>query len=146
MIFLSETGPMQWKIGQHCHYWWPGALAPGHQKPQCWVRTYAFPAVYGLSSSLHVTRIYQIIFIYLLKKLLLHIQHICNTLGPEQNVYCFKENIFRCIVLKEFCLKFLLKIVQTSALIKVMAWCWRDNKLLSEPVVTQSSDICFTGF
>ena len=40
MIFLSETGPIQWVFVQHCGYWWPGALAP--------VCTHAFPTVYGL--------------------------------------------------------------------------------------------------
>ena len=25
---------------QHCGYWWHGALAPGHQYPQCWVRNH----------------------------------------------------------------------------------------------------------
>ena len=29
--FLYETGPIQWMFSQHCGYWWPGALAPGHQ-------------------------------------------------------------------------------------------------------------------
>ena len=33
---------------QHCGYWWPGALAPGHQYPQCWESSHAFTAVYGL--------------------------------------------------------------------------------------------------
>ena len=28
---LYETGPIQWMFSQHCGYWWPGALAPGHQ-------------------------------------------------------------------------------------------------------------------
>ena len=27
----SETNPMQWIFGRDCGYWWPGALAPGHQ-------------------------------------------------------------------------------------------------------------------
>ena len=30
-ISLYETGPIQWMFNQHCGYWWPGALAPGHQ-------------------------------------------------------------------------------------------------------------------
>ena len=30
-FFLYETGPIQWMFSQHCGYWWPGALAPGHQ-------------------------------------------------------------------------------------------------------------------
>ena len=30
-IVLYETGPIQWMFSQHCGYWWPGALAPGHQ-------------------------------------------------------------------------------------------------------------------
>ena len=28
---LYETGPLQWLFSQRCGYWWPGALAPGHQ-------------------------------------------------------------------------------------------------------------------
>ena len=40
---------MQGLIGQPCGYWWPGASAPGHQYPQCWVGTHAFPDVYGLT-------------------------------------------------------------------------------------------------
>ena len=31
VIFLYETDPIQWMFSQHCGYWWPGALAPGHQ-------------------------------------------------------------------------------------------------------------------
>ena len=30
-MILYETGPIQWLFSQHCGYWWPGALAPGHQ-------------------------------------------------------------------------------------------------------------------
>ena len=30
-IFLYETGPIEWMFSQHCGYWWPGAIAPGHQ-------------------------------------------------------------------------------------------------------------------
>ena len=30
-IVLYETGPIQCMFSQHCGYWWPGALAPGHQ-------------------------------------------------------------------------------------------------------------------
>ena len=37
--------PIQWMFSQHCGYWWPGALAPGHQWLQCWVCTHAFPVV-----------------------------------------------------------------------------------------------------
>ena len=40
---------MQWILSQPCGYWWPGALAPGHQYPQCFECTHVFPAVYGLS-------------------------------------------------------------------------------------------------
>ena len=36
-------------FNQHCGYWWPGALAPGHQYPQCWLHTHALPVVYRLS-------------------------------------------------------------------------------------------------
>ena len=35
-------------LSQHCWYWWPGALAPGHQYPHCWMCTHAFLAVNGL--------------------------------------------------------------------------------------------------
>ena len=31
IIFLYEIGLIQWMFSQHCGYWWPGALAPGHQ-------------------------------------------------------------------------------------------------------------------
>ena len=47
-IVLYETGPIQWMFSQHCGYWWPGALAPGHQQPQCWLRNHAYPNVMGL--------------------------------------------------------------------------------------------------
>ena len=30
MIFLYETGPVQWIFSQHYGYWWPGTSAPGH--------------------------------------------------------------------------------------------------------------------
>ena len=30
-FFLYKTGAIQWMFSQHCGYWWPGALAPGHQ-------------------------------------------------------------------------------------------------------------------
>ena len=32
-IFLSKTDPMQWIFGQHCGYWWLGALAKGISNP-----------------------------------------------------------------------------------------------------------------
>ena len=28
---LFETGQIQWAFSQYCRYWYPGALAPGHQ-------------------------------------------------------------------------------------------------------------------
>ena len=31
VISLYKTGPIQWIYGQHSGYWWPRALAPGHQ-------------------------------------------------------------------------------------------------------------------
>ena len=30
-IFLYETDPIQWMFNHHCGYWWPGAVALGHQ-------------------------------------------------------------------------------------------------------------------
>ena len=48
MIFLSETVTIQCIFNQHCGYWWPGALAPGHQWPQCWLYIHVFSVVYGL--------------------------------------------------------------------------------------------------
>ena len=39
---------IQWIFLHHCGYWWPSALAPGYQWPQCWVCIHAFPAVYDL--------------------------------------------------------------------------------------------------
>ena len=35
------TGPEAWPAGvcQHCYCWCPGALAPGHQQPRCWLNT-----------------------------------------------------------------------------------------------------------
>ena len=38
---------------QHCGYWWPGASAPGHQQPQCWVHFHAFLAAYKLTTKKH---------------------------------------------------------------------------------------------
>ena len=46
MIFLSDTVRCDGHFGQHRRYWWPG-----HQQPQCWVRTHAFPPVYGSSNT-----------------------------------------------------------------------------------------------
>ena len=31
VIFSYETGPINWMFNQYWGYWWPGALAPGHQ-------------------------------------------------------------------------------------------------------------------
>ena len=28
---------MECIFGEHCGYWWSGALAPGHQYPECWL-------------------------------------------------------------------------------------------------------------
>ena len=39
----------EYLVSQHCGYWWSGALAPGHQKLQCWASNHAFPAIYGLA-------------------------------------------------------------------------------------------------
>ena len=33
--FLHKISPIQWKFGQACGYWWPGAFAPGNQLPHC---------------------------------------------------------------------------------------------------------------
>ena len=30
---------------QHCGYWWPGAKAPGHQYPLCWLNTHCMRPV-----------------------------------------------------------------------------------------------------
>ena len=40
VVFLCETCRIQWIFTQHCGYWWPGALAPGHQYLQCWICTH----------------------------------------------------------------------------------------------------------
>ena len=32
-----ETAGEAWVPTQHCGYWCPGAKAPGHQYPQCWL-------------------------------------------------------------------------------------------------------------
>ena len=44
-----EFSSIQWLLAQCCGYWWPGALAAGHQELQWWVCTHAFPAVLGLT-------------------------------------------------------------------------------------------------
>ena len=33
----AETAGNAWVCTQHCDYWCPGAKAPGHQYPQCWI-------------------------------------------------------------------------------------------------------------
>ena len=45
-VFLIETAPC-----------WPGAFTPAHQWLRCWLRTHAFPAVYGLNHSVRVTHL-----------------------------------------------------------------------------------------
>ena len=45
-------------------YQWLGALALGHQWPGCWVRTDAFPAVYGLKVKKYLFIIYMARSIY----------------------------------------------------------------------------------
>ena len=47
VIFSYKTGPIQLISPQQCGYWWPGAVAPGHQYPQCWVFSHAFPATHA---------------------------------------------------------------------------------------------------
>ena len=56
VIFLHYTDPVQWIFNQHCVCWWPGALAPRHQHPQCWVWTHVFLAIYGLTEQLECLR------------------------------------------------------------------------------------------
>ena len=51
---LHKIYPVECIFSLHGVYWWPGALAPGHQQPQCWVRTSAFPAVYELMGDVYV--------------------------------------------------------------------------------------------
>ena len=56
-IVLYETRPLQWVMGQQGSNWCPSALVPGHQKPQCWLHTYTFPCIYGLTQWGRVTHI-----------------------------------------------------------------------------------------
>ena len=49
VMFLYKTSRLLYIMSQYCSYWWPGAIAPSHQQPQCWLCTRAFPAVYGLT-------------------------------------------------------------------------------------------------
>ena len=48
-MFFFKTGAIEWIFYRHRRYWCPGALAPGHQYPQCWVCIPAFPDVSGLN-------------------------------------------------------------------------------------------------
>ena len=43
---LYKTGPIQCTFNQHYGYWWSGALAPGHQYPQCWVNIILVEVIY----------------------------------------------------------------------------------------------------
>ena len=36
-VFNPQTPGNAWVCSQHCGYWCPGAKAPGHQYPQCWL-------------------------------------------------------------------------------------------------------------
>ena len=66
VTFLHEISPILWIFNHRCGYWWPGALGPGHQRPQYWVRTHTFPGVYGLNADmnrcLYGSDIYEAIF------------------------------------------------------------------------------------
>ena len=37
LILSYQTAGKAWVPTQHCDYWCPGAKAPGHQYPQCWL-------------------------------------------------------------------------------------------------------------
>ena len=45
--FQYGIGLVQQFLARHCGCWWHGDLVPGHQQPQCWLHTLAFPADYG---------------------------------------------------------------------------------------------------
>ena len=46
---FNEIIQMRWVSSQHHRYWWPGAVAPGHQYPQYEVCILGFPAVCRLN-------------------------------------------------------------------------------------------------
>ena len=73
--------------------------------------------------------------------------YFANSSSIEQN---FADNIFKCIFMNEtFCvfiqisLKFVPKgpIDNISVLVQEMAWHWKGNKSLSEPMLTQFTDV-----
>ena len=65
VIFLCEIGPIQYIFSQHGGDYWLCALELGHLQLQYWVRSRAFPAVYGLGSD--VSRyIYEGHYLYVL--------------------------------------------------------------------------------
>ena len=44
-IFNPLTPGNTWVLSQHCGYWCPGAKAPGHQYPQCWLNIHCVGSV-----------------------------------------------------------------------------------------------------
>ena len=45
-IFINpSTLGNTWVCNQHCGYWCPGAKAPGHQYPQCWLNIHCIGPV-----------------------------------------------------------------------------------------------------
>ena len=77
-----------------------------------------------------------------------------NTLEQRKNCHHVADSIFRCIFLNEnvwISLKISLKFVPKGpinnipALVQVMAWCWLDDKPLSEPIMVRlPTHICIT--
>ena len=51
---------------QHCSYWWPGALVPGHQYPQCWLNIHCIGPVSYKNIRVELNNMSQ--YNYILKK------------------------------------------------------------------------------
>ena len=108
MIYMYITGPI---FSHRCGFCRPGA--PGHQGPQCWICTHAFPAVYGLIySSLNRKNGFKfgIIFhwnifasVWLTQwSTLVQVRDWChNTFRLRQNSHHFSDDVFKCIFLNE---------------------------------------------
>ena len=44
-LWMREFSRNEWVHTQHCSYWCPGAKAPGHQYPRCWMNIHSTESV-----------------------------------------------------------------------------------------------------
>ena len=112
VILLRETWPIQWIYNQHCGYWWPGALAPGHQWPQCWLCIHMhFHGLILASFIQHIGKGRALQFMELnyyplhlkseTRNKFFTIAVSFNTMRCEQNAWHFADDILQYIVLND---------------------------------------------